>query len=122
MYFPHLESPSFCNEFFVFLQFLHSVSSDTKLNPNIKPFKWLPQNDLLGHRNTKAFISHLGSNGVNEAAYHGIPVIAAPFMTDGYDNYLRLATKGKMAKFIDVYGANSDTWLRTIEEVIYDPS
>ena len=88
----------------------------------MKLFKWLRQNDLLGHKNTKVFISHMGSSGINEAAYHGVPLIAAPFMTDGYDNYLRLATKGKMARSIDVYNAGEEEWINVIEEVIHDPA
>ena len=92
-----------------------------KPNKNVKALSWFPQNDILGHPKTKAFVGHMGANGAYEAAYHGVPVIAAPFMSDGYDNYLRLTKKGKMAKFIDVYKADVDMWVRTMEEVIYNP-
>ena len=27
---------------------------------------WVPQNDILGHPSTKAFLSHVGANGLNE--------------------------------------------------------
>lgn len=27
---------------------------------------WVPQNDILGHSSTKAFLSHMGANGLNE--------------------------------------------------------
>ena len=43
---------------------------------------WLPQNDVLGHKQTKLFLSHCGSNSVYEAAYHGVPMVAIPFGGD----------------------------------------
>ena len=49
---------------------------------NVHIFPWIPQNDLLGHENTKLFITHCGSNGIYEAIYHGIPVIGFPLFGD----------------------------------------
>uniref|UniRef100_A0A2I2YYI9 Uncharacterized protein n=1 Tax=Gorilla gorilla gorilla TaxID=9595 RepID=A0A2I2YYI9_GORGO len=37
------------------------------LGSNTRLYKWLPQNDLLGHPKTKAFITHGGTNGIYEA-------------------------------------------------------
>jgi hypothetical protein len=34
--------------------------------------------DVLGHLHTKAFVSHCGVHSINEAAYHGVPVVAVP--------------------------------------------
>ncbi|OWK13664.1 hypothetical protein Celaphus_00017443, partial [Cervus elaphus hippelaphus] len=44
------------------------------LGNNTQLFKWIPQNDLLGHPKTKAFITHVGGNGISEAIYHVIPM------------------------------------------------
>ena len=30
---------------------------------------WVPQNDILGHPSTKAFLSHVGANGLNEVMH-----------------------------------------------------
>ena len=30
---------------------------------------WVPQNDILGHPGTKAFLSHVGANGLNEVSF-----------------------------------------------------
>ena len=43
---------------------------------------WLPQNDVLGHAQTRAFLSHCGANSLYEAAYHGVPIVALPFFGD----------------------------------------
>uniref|UniRef100_A0A8C9QVF1 UDP-glucuronosyltransferase n=1 Tax=Scleropages formosus TaxID=113540 RepID=A0A8C9QVF1_SCLFO len=64
------------------------------LGNNTKLLKWLPQNDLLSHPNTKAFITHGGENGIYEAIYHGVPVVGFPLFGDNYENLLRLSVKG----------------------------
>ena len=88
---------------------------------NLRLVDWLPQNDLLAHAKTKAFISHMGLNSASEAAYHGVPIVASPIMSDGFDNAIKFSAKAKMAKFIDIYNADVETWKSTIEEVVYDP-
>ena len=52
---------------------------------------WMPQNDLLGHPKTKLFVAHGGTNGVQEAIYHGVPLLGLPlFLTNALlDNLLR---------------------------------
>lgn len=63
---------------------LWKFEDDTMQNlpVNVMIKKWLPQNDILAHKNTKLFISHMGIGGFNEAMYHAVPVIAVPFGGD----------------------------------------
>ncbi|KAG1930609.1 UDP glucuronosyltransferase 5 family, polypeptide G1 [Pimephales promelas] len=82
---------------------------------------WMPQNDLLGHPKTKVFVAHGGTNGVQEALYHGIPVIGIPFFFDQYDNLLRLQDKGG-AKILSISTLNKNTLHAAIQEVIIEPS
>ncbi len=89
--------------------------------PNVRILDWIPQNDLLGHPKTRAFVSHMGNNGANEAAFHAVPLVAACLMSDSYQNTVRFAEKAKMAKFIDVRNSNSSIWKKTLEEVIGNP-
>ncbi|XP_048472204.1 2-hydroxyacylsphingosine 1-beta-galactosyltransferase-like [Rhincodon typus] len=56
--------------------------------------EWIPQNDLLGHPNVKAFLSHGGLNGIYESIYHGVPVVGIPFFGDHYDIMTRVHAKG----------------------------
>ncbi|XP_061001235.1 UDP-glucuronosyltransferase 2B4-like isoform X2 [Dama dama] len=91
------------------------------LGPNTRLYKWLPQNDLLGHPKTKAFITHGGSNGVYEAIYHGIPMVGTPLFADQADNIARMKTKGTAVR-LDLETMSSRDLLNALKEVINNPS
>ncbi|XP_052387849.1 UDP-glucuronosyltransferase 2A2-like isoform X1 [Carassius gibelio] len=82
---------------------------------------WMPQNDLLGHPKTKVFIAHGGTNGLQEALYHGIPVIGIPLFFDQYDNLVRLQVRGG-AKIVTLTTLDKYTLHTAIQEVISEPS
>ena len=42
---------------------------------NIKLVDWMPQNNLLGHPKIKVFVTHGGRNSIEEASYHGVPLL-----------------------------------------------
>ena len=52
------------------------------LPSRIKTTGWIPQNDLLGHKNVKGFLTHGGTNGQYESLYHGVPMITFPLFGD----------------------------------------
>ena len=58
---------------------------------NIKVVDWAPQNDILGHAAVKAFVTHAGSNGLYEAAFHGKPVVSVPIMNEQPDNAAKVS-------------------------------
>ncbi|XP_023199537.1 UDP-glucuronosyltransferase 2C1-like isoform X2 [Xiphophorus maculatus] len=64
------------------------------LGSNTRIFSWIPQNDLLGHPKTKAFITHGGTNGIYEAIYHGVPMVGIPMFADQPDNMVHMEAKG----------------------------
>ncbi|KAF3687677.1 2-hydroxyacylsphingosine 1-beta-galactosyltransferase [Channa argus] len=71
-----------------------SGTQPRNLGNNTKLVDWMPQNDLLGHANTRAFLSHGGLNSIYEAMYHGVPVVGVPLFGDHYDTMTRVAAKG----------------------------
>ncbi|XP_019818405.2 UDP-glucuronosyltransferase 2B4-like isoform X2 [Bos indicus] len=91
------------------------------LGPNTRLYKWLPQNDLLGHPKTKAFITHGGSNGVYEAIYHGIPMVGTPLFADQADNIVRMKSKGTAVR-LDLETMSTRDLLNALKEVINNPS
>ncbi|XP_038562116.1 UDP-glucuronosyltransferase 2C1-like [Micropterus salmoides] len=64
------------------------------LGNNTLMVNWLPQKDLLGHPRTRVFVTHGGTNGVQEAIYHGVPVVGLPLFYDQPDNLSRIRAKG----------------------------
>ncbi len=42
---------------------------------NVMLSAWFPQQDILGHNNTRLFITHGGRASVQEAIYHEVPMV-----------------------------------------------
>ncbi|XP_048220637.1 UDP-glucuronosyltransferase 2B17-like isoform X2 [Perognathus longimembris pacificus] len=90
------------------------------LGPNTRLYKWLPQNDLLGHPKTKAFITHGGANGIYEAIHHGVPMVGIPLFGEQHDNIAHMVAKGAAVQ-LDIRTLSSKDLLRALETVINNP-
>ncbi|XP_074525790.1 UDP-glucuronosyltransferase 2A2-like isoform X2 [Halichoeres trimaculatus] len=99
----------------------HKGKRPSTLGNNTLLLDWLPQNDLLGHPKTKVFVAHGGTNGVQEAIYHGVPLVGLPLMFDQQENFSKMKARG-VAKVLDVATVNKDNFLEAVKEVLYDPS
>ncbi|KAL2088267.1 hypothetical protein ACEWY4_015166 [Coilia grayii] len=99
----------------------HVGERPSTLGNNTLLVKWMPQNDLLGHPKIRAFVAHGGTNGVQEAMYHGVPVVGIPLFFDQYDNLFRLKERGG-AKILSVASVNRVNVLQALQEVLYEPS
>ncbi|XP_043762517.1 UDP-glucuronosyltransferase 2B4-like isoform X3 [Cervus elaphus] len=99
----------------------HDGKKPDTLGPNTRLYKWIPQNDLLGHPKTKAFITHGGTNGIYEAIYHGIPMVGLPLFADQPDNIERVKAKGAAVR-LDLQTMSSRDLLNALKEVINNPS
>ncbi|TWW54932.1 UDP-glucuronosyltransferase 2A1 [Takifugu flavidus] len=93
-----------------------------QLGNNTLLVDWMPQNDLFGHPKTKLFVAHGGTNGVQEAMYHGVPVVGLPVFFDQYDNLLRLKERGG-AEILTLRTVDKDdNFLAAVKRVLNDPS
>uniref|UniRef100_A0A667YMF4 UDP-glucuronosyltransferase n=1 Tax=Myripristis murdjan TaxID=586833 RepID=A0A667YMF4_9TELE len=99
----------------------HMGKRPSTLGNNTLLLDWLPQNDLLGHPKTRVFVAHGGTNGVQEAIYHGIPLIGLPVMFDQQDNLFKMKARG-VAKVLDIATVTKDIFLEALKEVLYEPS
>ncbi|XP_029376093.1 UDP-glucuronosyltransferase 1-5-like isoform X2 [Echeneis naucrates] len=99
----------------------HKGERPSTLGNNTLIVDWMPQKDLLGHPQTKVFVAHGGTNGVQEAIYHGVPVLGIPLFFDQYDNLLRLQERGA-GKIILLADVNSQTFEQAVKEVLHQES
>ncbi|KAM9810247.1 UDP-glucuronosyltransferase 2A2-like [Neosynchiropus ocellatus] len=99
----------------------HKGKRPSTLGNNTLLVDWLPQNDLLGHPKTKVFVAHGGTNGLQEAIYHGVPLLGLPLMFDQHDNFFRMKAKG-VAKVLDIATVDKESFLEALQEVLHEPS
>ncbi|XP_061836443.1 UDP-glucuronosyltransferase 2B19-like [Nerophis lumbriciformis] len=99
----------------------HQGKRPSTLGNNTLLLDWLPQNDLLGHPKTKVFVAHGGTNGLQEAIYHGVPLVGLPLMFDQHDNFFRMQVRG-VAKVMDIATVNEGDFLAALKAVLYEPS
>ncbi|KAJ7327024.1 hypothetical protein JRQ81_016783 [Phrynocephalus forsythii] len=99
----------------------YSGNKPKNLGNNTKLIEWLPQNDLLGHSNIKAFLSHGGLNSIFETMYHGVPVVGMPLFGDHYDTMTRVQAKG-MGILLNWKTITEDELYDALVKVINDPS
>ncbi|XP_021534621.1 LOW QUALITY PROTEIN: UDP-glucuronosyltransferase 1-6-like [Neomonachus schauinslandi] len=83
--------------------------------------KWLPQNDLLGHPKTRAFITHSGSHGIYEGICNSVPMVMLPLFGDQMDNAKRMETRGAGVT-LNVLEMTSEDLANAIKTVINDKS
>lgn len=88
---------------------------------NVLIRKWFPQNDIFGHKNIKAFISHGGNSGALEAVHFGVPIIGIPLFYDQYRNILSFVKEG-VAVLLDVNDLTKDNILSSVRTVVNDKS
>ena len=82
--------------------------------------EWLPQNDLLAHKDIKAFVSHVGHNSLYEAAYHGVPVVAVPLYGDQFFDAKKVEHFG-LGVSVDHNNLDVQQLVMNLEKVINEP-
>ncbi|XP_043304388.1 UDP-glucuronosyltransferase 2B4-like isoform X1 [Cervus canadensis] len=98
----------------------YSGKKPDTLGPNTRLYDWIPQNDLLGHPKTKAFVTHGGTNGIYEAIYHGIPMVGIPLFADQPDNIANMKAKGAAVR-LDLETMSTRDLFNALNEVINNP-
>lgn len=84
---------------------------------NVKLMPWIPQQDLLRHRNIKLFIMQGGQQSIEEATYHGIPILVIPFYGDQRVNGERIETLG-VGKMLRLKDVSTQRLIENIHELI----
>mmetsp|Transcript_17053 Transcript_17053/g.33300 ORF Transcript_17053/g.33300 Transcript_17053/m.33300 type:complete len:532 (+) Transcript_17053:86-1681(+) len=81
---------------------------------------WMDQQDILGHPNCRVFVTHGGHNSVQEAAFHGVPVVGTPLLVDQFDNLVRPLERG-FGQTLDHKTFTVDDLIRAIKAALHEP-
>ncbi|KAF6206589.1 hypothetical protein GE061_017823 [Apolygus lucorum] len=94
--------------------------SGKAINGNILYMDWVPQRDVLAHRNVVLFIYHGGLLGVTEAVHSGVPILGIPMFGDMTINMAAVASAGAgiSLRFRDI---TDDLLYNTIKHMLESP-
>jgi len=87
---------------------------------NVKLGKWLPQQDILGHKNVKLFMSHGGLFSTEEAAYHGVPILSIPIFGD-QDVNAKISEEKGFGVTVEIVDLTEDQLETVIKKMLSDP-
>lgn len=88
---------------------------------NILFSKWIPQDDVLAHKNMKLFVTHGGKGSVVESQYHGIPMVGLPVFGDQPGNIDKIVKVGYGLK-LDYKTMTEEELSTAVNEVLNNPS
>ncbi|XP_069670538.1 UDP-glucosyltransferase 2-like [Periplaneta americana] len=91
------------------------------LPTNVKTAVWFPQVEILKHPNVRAFITHGGLLGTQEAIYFGVPIIGIPILADQPANIENCVSKG-VAVQLDYDSITTENVLKVLNKVLHEPS
>ncbi|XP_072434603.1 UDP-glucuronosyltransferase 1A1-like [Chiloscyllium punctatum] len=97
----------------------HAGETPSTLGSNTKLVKWLPQNDLLAHPKTRAFLTHGGSHGIYEALCSAVPMVLLPLFADQIENAERMKHRG-VGVLLSLKGLSSQDLIEALNTVIND--
>lgn len=91
------------------------------LPSNVLVRNWLPQSDILGHRNVKVFITHGGLLGTQEGVHRAVPMVGIPIYCDQHLN-MNKATLGGYAVKLYFPNITEESFRWALDEVLYNPT
>ncbi|XP_046736278.1 UDP-glucosyltransferase 2-like [Diprion similis] len=105
----------------VLMKVANAKSLPPGLPSNVLTSNWVPQVQVLRHMNIKAFVTHGGLMGVQEAVTYGVPLIGVPLFRDQPVNIKNCADKGA-AIMLDHTDLTADKIVASVNAVAHDPS
>lgn len=95
------------------------IPDKSETPPNVYFAKWMPQQDLLAHKNIKGYIAHGGMNSVNEAVHYGVPLVIFPIMGDQDYNGNALVAKD-IAILLEITDFTQQELADSLHRILYD--
>lgn len=91
----------------------------SNLPENVIVRKWMPQSDILAHKNVILFITHGGMFGTMEGIHRGVPMLFLPFFGDQHRNALQ-ATQSGYGLMLHFNSVSSKTLNKRLNALIYN--
>ncbi|XP_012282467.1 UDP-glucuronosyltransferase 2B19 [Orussus abietinus] len=91
------------------------------LPENVKTMQWIPQVEVLEHKNVKVFITHGGNMGTLEALRFGVPLIGFPLFGDQHANIQNFVNRN-IAIALDYKKVDEKQLTEAITTILKDPS
>ncbi|XP_020292988.1 UDP-glucuronosyltransferase 2B17-like [Pseudomyrmex gracilis] len=92
------------------------------LPKNVMTQSWFPQKTVLKHKNIRAFITHGGSMGTQEAIYFGIPMIGIPLFGDQRVNILNYVSKKVAISLENIQNVTEAELTLALNTILKDPT
>ena len=85
----------------------------------VREEKWLAQPAVLSHPATSLFVSHAGSQSIQESLAAGLPLLAVPFFGDQHTNAARLKDKG-CSLTVNYKRVSAEELCQAMRHLVYD--
>uniref|UniRef100_A0A914XED4 UDP-glucuronosyltransferase n=1 Tax=Plectus sambesii TaxID=2011161 RepID=A0A914XED4_9BILA len=85
---------------------------------NVYLESWVPQVDLLGHPNVKAFVTHGGQNSILETVYAGKPVLTIPCFADQFRNAATVVKKAFGTRLSSMSALTVDSLTAALQDLL----
>ncbi|KAJ8723942.1 hypothetical protein PYW07_007922 [Mythimna separata] len=98
---------------------LWKTDNTTKINKpdNVYTNSWFPQQQVLAHRNVKAFITHGGARSLEEAVFYAVPIVGLP-LVKSRRIFINEITRHGAGEILDPHNFDKETVKTTINVVV----
>ncbi|XP_063972367.1 UDP-glucosyltransferase 2-like [Diachasmimorpha longicaudata] len=104
----------------VLMKIANATNLPKGLPKNVMTSPWMPQVAVLKHKNVRAFITHGGLLGTQEALAHKVPMIGIPLFGDQHTNINSYANR-KIAIALSVDTLSVESLTGAINAILKDP-
>ncbi|XP_011141917.2 UDP-glucuronosyltransferase 2B19 [Harpegnathos saltator] len=92
------------------------------LPDNVMTQSWFPQITVLKHKNIRAFITHGGLMGTQEAISYGVPMIGIPLFADQHVNVQSCVKKKVAISLNSVHDVTEEKLTSALNAILKDPT